>query len=63
MQVGLVGLGRMGAAMAERLLGRRHEVVVYDRSPAKIRQLQGRGARRTPWGNSPSNCAARASCG
>jgi len=45
MQVGLIGLGRMGAAMAERLLVRRHEVVVYDRSPAKVRSLQAHGAR------------------
>ncbi|MGH9863358.1 MAG: phosphogluconate dehydrogenase (NAD(+)-dependent, decarboxylating) [Candidatus Acidiferrales bacterium] len=45
MHVGLIGLGRMGAAMAERLLKRGHEVVVYDRSPAKVRQLQTHGAR------------------
>jgi 6-phosphogluconate dehydrogenase len=45
MQVGLIGLGRMGAAMAQRLLTRKHEVVVYDRSAARVRELVARGAR------------------
>lgn len=33
MQVGMVGLGRMGANMAERLRSRDHEVIGYDRNP------------------------------
>ncbi len=33
MKIGLVGLGRMGAGMAERLRQRDHEVVGYDRNP------------------------------
>lgn len=45
MQVGLIGLGRMGAAMAQRLLARKHEVVAYDRSAARVRELVARGAR------------------
>jgi 6-phosphogluconate dehydrogenase len=32
-QVGMVGLGRMGANMAERLRSRDHEVIGYDRNP------------------------------
>ncbi|HEY6404035.1 MAG TPA: NAD(P)-binding domain-containing protein [Blastocatellia bacterium] len=33
MQVGMAGLGRMGADMARRLLGGGHRVVAFDRSP------------------------------
>ena len=33
MQVGMVGLGRMGANMAERLRRGDHEVIGYDRNP------------------------------
>jgi 6-phosphogluconate dehydrogenase len=33
MKIGLVGLGRMGAGMAERLRQKDHEVVGYDRNP------------------------------
>ena len=33
MQVGMVGLGRMGANMAERLRSRDHDVIGYDRDP------------------------------
>ena len=34
MQLGMVGLGRMGANMSERLRRGRHEVIGYDRDPA-----------------------------
>ena len=34
MQIGIVGLGRMGAGIAERLRRQAHEVVGYDRDPA-----------------------------
>ncbi len=34
MRLGLVGLGRMGAGIAERLRRAGHEVVGYDRNPA-----------------------------
>ena len=33
MRIGLVGLGKMGGNMAERLRRAGHEVVGYDRSP------------------------------
>ena len=33
MQLGLIGLGKMGGNMAERLRRDGHEVVGYDRSP------------------------------
>jgi len=42
MKIGLVGLGRMGAGMAERLRQKGHEVVGYDRSPdlSEVRSLE-----------------------
>ncbi len=35
MQLAMVGLGRMGASMARRLVARGHDVVVYDVDPAR----------------------------
>jgi 6-phosphogluconate dehydrogenase len=45
MQIGMVGLGRMGMNMALRLLRNRHAVVGYNRSPGKTRELVKKGAR------------------
>jgi 6-phosphogluconate dehydrogenase len=39
MQLGIIGLGRMGANMALRLLAGGHDVVVYDKSPKAIDEL------------------------
>ncbi len=44
MQLGMVGLGRMGANLTRRLMRGGHEVVVYDVNEAAIRQLEGEGA-------------------
>ena len=44
MQLGMVGLGRMGANMVRRLRRGGHECVVYDRNPESVRQLAGEGA-------------------
>ena len=44
MQLGMVGLGRMGGDMTRRLMGGGHEVVVYDRSAEAIARLVGEGA-------------------
>jgi len=44
MQVGMIGLGRMGMNMARRLLGDGHEVVVYNRTQEKVKQIQEEGA-------------------
>jgi 6-phosphogluconate dehydrogenase len=44
MQLGMIGLGRMGANMVRRLLRGRHECVVYDKNPANVSQLVGEGA-------------------
>ena len=39
MQLGLIGLGRMGANMARRLIKAGHECVVFDRSPKVVQEL------------------------
>lgn len=39
MQLGMIGLGRMGANMARRLLKGGHECVVFDRSPESVSGL------------------------
>jgi 6-phosphogluconate dehydrogenase len=44
MQVGMVGLGRMGANMARRLMRGGHRCVVYDRAPDAVKTLAGEGA-------------------
>ena len=44
MQIGMVGLGRMGGNMARRLLRGGHEVVAYATDATAVRQLAGEGA-------------------
>ncbi len=45
MQVGLIGLGQMGAGMAASLLRGGHEVTVYNRTASKTRAIAEQGAR------------------
>jgi 3-hydroxyisobutyrate dehydrogenase-like beta-hydroxyacid dehydrogenase len=45
MKVGFIGLGRMGSAMADRILGAGHEVAVYNRTVAKCSDVVSRGAK------------------
>jgi 6-phosphogluconate dehydrogenase len=44
MQLGMVGLGRMGANMVRRLMAAGHRCVVYDRDAQAVRKLAGEGA-------------------
>ncbi|MDO9009635.1 MAG: decarboxylating 6-phosphogluconate dehydrogenase, partial [Thiobacillus sp.] len=44
MQIAMVGLGRMGANMARRLMRNGHDCVVYDRNPEAVAQLVSEGA-------------------
>lgn len=44
MRLAMIGLGRMGGNMVERLMRGGHELVVYDRSPAAVQQYAGMGA-------------------
>ena len=39
MQIGMIGLGRMGANMARRLLNGGHQCVVFDMSPKAVQEL------------------------
>ena len=39
MQIGMIGLGRMGANMVRRLLNGGHECIVFDRSPKAVQEL------------------------
>ena len=39
MQLGMIGLGRMGANMGRRLLKAGHQCVVFDRSPKAVEEL------------------------
>ncbi len=45
MKLGMVGLGKMGASMAERLLAAGHDLVVLDRKPEAVSAASEKGAR------------------
>ncbi len=57
MKLGVAGIGRMGAAIAERLLKHGHQVTVWNRSPAKAQALAQHGATVAA---SPAQLAASA---
>ena len=44
MQLGMIGLGRMGANLVRRLMRDGHECVVYDHTADHVKQLSGEGA-------------------
>jgi len=48
MRIGIAGLGRMGAAIAERLLETGHTLVVWNRSPEKAKPFADRGVEVVP---------------
>src|SRR5688500_3161798 len=48
MQLGMVGAGRMGANMVQRLIAAKHQCVVYDVSPAATEALAKEGAVAAP---------------
>ncbi|MHB1611486.1 MAG: phosphogluconate dehydrogenase (NAD(+)-dependent, decarboxylating) [Sulfobacillus sp.] len=45
MQIGMVGLGRMGGNMVERMIEDKHEVAVYDRDSKAVERIGALGAR------------------
>ena len=49
MRIGFIGLGRMGANMVRRLVRDGHEIVIYNRTPEKTREVEaeGEGAKAT----------------
>ena len=44
MRIGFIGLGRMGANMVRRLLRNGHEIVAYNRTAEKTKEIAGEGA-------------------
>ena len=48
MKLGMVGLGKMGANMTQRLLGGGHEVIVTDLNEAAVQAAEGHGATAAP---------------
>ncbi len=44
MQIGMIGLGRMGGNMSLRLLQAKHQAVVFDRHPENVKKLTDEGA-------------------
>jgi 6-phosphogluconate dehydrogenase len=45
MQLGMIGLGRMGGNIVRRLMKNGHQCVVYDRDQAAVQKLAGEGAK------------------
>jgi 6-phosphogluconate dehydrogenase len=44
MQLGMIGLGRMGANMARRLLRGGHQILAFDLNPDNVQRMAGEGA-------------------
>ena len=44
MKLAMIGLGRMGGNMVERLMRHGHQLVVYDRSADAVKKYEGMGA-------------------
>jgi len=44
MQIGIIGLGRMGGNIVRRLIRHGHEAVVYDRDQTAVMGVAGEGA-------------------
>ncbi len=57
MKIGIIGLGRMGSALATRLQGCGHELVVWNRTPDKAKSLVEAGAML---GRSPAEVVEQA---
>jgi 3-hydroxyisobutyrate dehydrogenase len=55
MKITILGTGRMGSAMAERLLDQGHTLTVWNRTPGKAQKLLDRGAR---WADTPALAVA-----
>ena len=60
MQIGIAGLGRMGAAIALRLMEVGHTLTVWNRSPEKAKPVTDAGAKLV---NSPEDVAEHSDTG
>ena len=47
MQVGLIGLGKMGFNLGQNLLDHNHSVVAYDLNPTAVQEMNRLGAKAT----------------
>ena len=47
MQVGLIGLGKMGLNLGKNLLDHNHQVVAYDLNPNAVEEMKKYGAEGT----------------
>jgi 6-phosphogluconate dehydrogenase len=56
MQLGMIGLGRMGGSMAQRLLQSGHQIVAYDRDDGAVQAAVGHGATAA---ESPADLVSR----
>ena len=56
MHIGIAGTGKMGSAIAKRLLGLKHEVTVWNRTPQRAQPLIDLGAA---WAESSARLAAQ----
>ena len=65
MQLGMIGLGRMGANIVRRIMRDGHTAVAYDTNADTVAQLAGEGAvgRRTRSRSSSRSSTSRASPG
>ena len=65
MQLGMIGLGRMGANMVRRLIRGGHTCVVFDSNPANVKALVDDGATGDPNRSTSSSrsCSRRARSG
>ena len=56
MKIGFIGLGIMGGRMAFNLLKKGHDLIVYNRTPAKAEALMAEGAK---WAETPADLAQK----
>ena len=49
MRIGFIGLGRMGANMVRRLVRDGHEIVIYNRTPEKTREIAAEDSGEGRW--------------
>ncbi len=57
MKIGIAGMGKMGSAIAARLLGLGHQVIVWNRSPDRAQPVLAQGAA---WAGTPGALASDA---
>ncbi len=62
MQMGMIGLGRMGSGMVQRLLAGGHQCVVYDQDEKAAAKLVGAGGHNRRFTRVPHHVVGVATC-